>query len=298
MLINQELLRTFVVAAESETFGEAAKRRHVTKSAISQQVKALERQLGVPLFERVGRNARLTESGGALANVLRREFHVIDEALEAVVSAKRGVEGEIRIGAPRPFARLWLRSRLSALLAAHEGLSATVAFGTPTELEAALVERKLDLILIAREPELSTVTAEAVFTERFFAYASPDYIRQRGALRTGGDGARHRFIVFDDDLPMHGVWWRAVFGRKAPFQGVVACRVSNLDEMLALAEEGVGIVVLPDYFARESLERGAVRNACIGPAARARVDNRVFLAWRTSVVTNARFATAWEALLR
>ena len=115
----------------------------------------------------------------------------------------------------------------------------------------------------------------------------------------GGDAARHRFIVFDDDpVPMHGVWWRAVFGRKTPFHGVVACRVSNLDEMLALAEEGVGIVVLPDYFARESLERGAVRNACGGPAARVRVDNSVFLAWRTSVVTNARFTAAREALLR
>src|SRR3954465_850978 len=105
MLINQELLRTFVAAATSQTFGEAALRRHVTKSAISQQIKALEVQLGAPLFERVGRRARPTESGLALADVLRREFEIIDDALDAVASAQREVKGEIRIGAPRSFSR-------------------------------------------------------------------------------------------------------------------------------------------------------------------------------------------------
>jgi DNA-binding transcriptional LysR family regulator len=148
MSINQELLRTFVAAAESESFSRAAERRHVTKAAVSQQIKALEGQLGVVLFERSGGHARVTESGRALAGVLRRQFEVIDDAIAAVASSQRGVAGEVRVGTPGPFTRLWLRPRLSRLLQAHEALRVTVVFGTPRDLERRLAERELDLLIL------------------------------------------------------------------------------------------------------------------------------------------------------
>lgn len=297
MLINQELLRTFVIAAGSATFGEAARRRHVTKSAISQQIKALEAQLGLPLFERVGRHARLTEAGRGLAQTLGRCLQDIDDALEAAVAGSRGVEGEIRIGAPRPFCRAWLRPRLARLLAEHPGLRATVAFGSPTELERGLVERALDLAVLVREAELPGVETAHVFTETFAAYASPWYLRARGRPTTAEGFSTHRLIVFDDDLPMHAPWWRATFGPRAARRGEIVARVASLDEMLALAEAGLGIAVLPSYFAAESLARGRVVELQV-PTRRAPARNRIHLAWRRSAVPTARLETVREGLLR
>ena len=79
MFINYELLRTLVDAGSAPTFRDAAARRRVTPSAVSHQVKTLEAQLGVVLFERVGRNARLTPAGARLVDALRIELARIDD---------------------------------------------------------------------------------------------------------------------------------------------------------------------------------------------------------------------------
>src|SRR5689334_12220911 len=113
MSMNLELLRTFVDAASAPSLGAAAERRHVTKSAVSQQLKTLEAQLGLRLFERTGRHVRPTETARALADTLRRAFALVDDALEAATETEAAVRGTLRIGAPRPFARVWLRPRLA-----------------------------------------------------------------------------------------------------------------------------------------------------------------------------------------
>jgi DNA-binding transcriptional LysR family regulator len=295
VLINLELLRTFVVAAESPTFSAAARARFVTKSAVSQQMKTLEGQLGVPLFERVGRRVRVTAGGGDLAAVLRRELQVIDEALDAAASDQRGVRGLVRIGAPRPFSRLWLRPRLARLLGEHAGLRAHVSFGSPSDLEKRLVASELELAILVRKPRSTLLEARPIFLETFEAYASKAYLRAHGVPTSAGAFAAHRFIAFDEDLPMQSDWWRACFGA-APARGEVVCHVASLEEMLALAEAGVGIAVLPTYFVAAAA--GASALVPIRPKGRRpRAGNQIFLAWRRQVVPTARFTTSRAALL-
>lgn len=297
MLNNQELLRTFLAAADTETFGEAARRRHVTKSAISQQLKSLEEQLGTALFERVGRRARLTPAGRTLADAVRPHLEAIDDALVAVSGAGRAVHGEVSIGSPRPFARLWLRPRLTRLLAEHPRLNARVVFGTPTELERQLVERRLDLAIMVRPPEQPTLRSVPIYTETFLAHAAPTYLRQHGAPTTIEELDAHRFIVFDDDLPMHEPWWRATFGRRAKLRGQIVIRIASLPEMLALAESGLGIAVLPDYLTERARLGGTLRELRLG-SGRPPARNRIALAWRQSTVPTATFEAVKAALER
>jgi hypothetical protein len=109
----------------------------------------------------------------AFAEALRPGFETIDGAIEAVTSMHRDVTGEVSVGAPGPFTRLWLRPRVSRLLSAHEGLRLVVAFGTPRELEHRLADRALDLAILVRPVELPGIEAAPIFTETFRAYASP-----------------------------------------------------------------------------------------------------------------------------
>jgi DNA-binding transcriptional LysR family regulator len=299
VLINLELLRTFVAAAKTHTFREAGASRHVTASAISQQVKALESQLGIVLFERTGKFAHVTEDGRRLAEQLKISFDTVDEALERAVSSHREVAGPVRIGAPRPFGRVWLRPRLVGLLRKHPLLELHIAFGVPTKLERKLVDRELDLVILVRAARLEGVETEPIYTEQFGAWAAPSYMSANGPLASPEDVRRHRFIVFDDDLPMHSVWWRAMFGPDAEFRGPIACRVASLDEMLALAVEGLGIAVLPDYFVRESADgKDLVEVDAECRPSRRPATNAIFLAWRRRGVPTARFLAVRDALLR
>lgn len=292
--MDLEHLRTFLAAADAPTLAAAAAERHVTKSAISQQLKVLEAGMGFPLFERAGRNIRPTEAGRALAASLRVAFAAVDDAIDQARAGVEEIGGEVRIGAPRPFTAAWLRPRLARLVADNPRLTLDVSFGGPSELERRLLAREIDFAVLTREAEAQSVEQETLFVETFLAVAAPRYLQQRGTPRTAGEIEEHRMIVFDRDLPMLAPWWRAAFGARTPLRGDVACRVASLDEMLALAEAGAGIAVLPDYFVEKSVERGRL---AIVPAKRP-AKNAIVLAWRRGAIPTARFRAVKDALRR
>ncbi|MBS2012821.1 MAG: LysR family transcriptional regulator [Deltaproteobacteria bacterium] len=292
---NLELLRTFVTAEAAPTLSAAAAARHVTKSAVSQQMKVLEAQLGVTLFERVGRHVRPTEAARALASSLREAFAVIDGSVDAARERQGAVRGVVRIGAPRPFASFWLRPRLAALLAAHEELVVEVSFGVPSELERRLIDGELELAILARSAEASPIDTTPLYVEAFDAYASPAWVERHGLPKTADDFASLRFVAFDEDLPMHAPWWRATFGARTSLRGAVACRVASLDEMRALAIGSAAYAVLPTYFVADAV--AARRLVSITPRSRKAIaKNPIVLAWRRGITKAARLEAVREAL--
>ncbi len=294
MTINYELLKTFVAAGSARTFGEAAAQRRVSVSAISQQVKILEAQLGVPLFERLGRRVRLTASGRALLETLREELGRIDAALEAASSEYARIRGTVRIGAPQTFGGVWLRPRLASLLAQHEELRAVVELGVPSILERHLVDGALDLAVLVRSPEASSIASEPIATETFVAVAAPSYLERAGTPRTLSDFQQRRWIVFDSDLAMHAPWWRATFGARAALPTDIVCEISSLEHMMALAIDGSGLAVLPDYLIAAAIDDRRLR--VMQPTARARAQNTIYLAWRRTAMQSARMQAAMSAL--
>src|SRR5690242_19583559 len=115
MLIDYELLRSLVEVGAAGSFTRAARRRRVTASAISQQMKKLSGQIGRPLFERVGRTMRLTDDGAQLLASVKSHFGAIDEAVGDFVLASTRVRGVVRVAAPAPFYKYWLRPRIVQL---------------------------------------------------------------------------------------------------------------------------------------------------------------------------------------
>ncbi|MFC8231348.1 LysR substrate-binding domain-containing protein [Streptomyces sp. NPDC057287] len=91
-------LRYFVAVAEDCHFGRAAARLHVTQSTLSTQVKALEREVGGPVFVRTSRRVELTEAGNLLLLEARRTLAQADRALDVARQSVRGETGAVRIG--------------------------------------------------------------------------------------------------------------------------------------------------------------------------------------------------------
>jgi DNA-binding transcriptional LysR family regulator len=91
-------LRYFVAAAEEENFGRAARRLNLTEPALGFQIKNLERELGVRLFERLPRGVRLTAVGAAFLVDARHMLGFIVEAAERARRVGRGEEGCLRVG--------------------------------------------------------------------------------------------------------------------------------------------------------------------------------------------------------
>lgn len=113
--------RVFAAAGRLGSFREAARALEVTPSAVSHQVKALERFVGAPLFERGARHVRLTLAGEELSAALNAAFADIELALTQARAAT--APKELKIAALPLFVEVWLAPRLKRFEAAHPNLS-------------------------------------------------------------------------------------------------------------------------------------------------------------------------------
>src|SRR5687768_10462245 len=91
-------LRYFVTVAENAGFTRAAELLHVAQPSLSQQIRALERELGVPLFERTSRMVRLTAAGESLLPHARRALAAVDDARHDLAEQAAAPSGPVRLG--------------------------------------------------------------------------------------------------------------------------------------------------------------------------------------------------------
>jgi len=91
-------LRYFVAVAEESSFNRAAQRLHISQPPLSNQIKQLEEELGVRLFERTSRGVRMTEAGEALLEEARRVFVQVDQTVNLVRRVGYGEVGRLTLG--------------------------------------------------------------------------------------------------------------------------------------------------------------------------------------------------------
>lgn len=291
-----EHLRTLLTIARSPSFAAAAEALHVTPSAVSQQMKALEANLGALVFEKSGRGVRLTSDGAALVAALQPLFAQVDDAVEGFRGGKDRVRGLVRIAGPDAFCHMWLTPRLPKLLAAHEELALDVRFAQNDAVEKALVAGDVDLALLVATPESPDLETAAVFREELVAVASAKYLGAHGNPHKMGDLDEHRFVIFDPHARILEAWLKSVFGAGAKLRGHVVCSVRSLEQNLALAIAGVGIAIVPNHVAARAIEKGQV--VALEMERRTKhTQNPVLLAWRRTAREAARVRAVREALV-
>ncbi len=136
----------FVKAAETLHFTEAAEAVFITQSTLSQQIKQLETELGMLLFDRVGKHVRLTEAGRVFLQHARKILAETDKARQAITDLNNLVTGDLKIGITYAFSSLILPA-LSPFLEKYPGIKVYIEYGTPEELEKKLLLAELDFML-------------------------------------------------------------------------------------------------------------------------------------------------------
>ncbi len=155
-------LRVFAAVARNLSFTRAARELHLTQPAVSQQVKLLEEEVGLPLFEQIGRKVHLAPAGSEL---LRQA----GESLAALRGLKRGV---LKLGAVST-AKYFAPSLLSAFKPAYPEVTIQFAVGNREEIIRQLAANEFDLVIMGRPPrELETV-AEPFAKNPLVLIASP-----------------------------------------------------------------------------------------------------------------------------
>jgi DNA-binding transcriptional LysR family regulator len=151
MAIELRLLRYFAVVAEELHVGNAAARLYISQPALSQQIRSLEEQVGLPLFIRHPRGVELTEAGEILLAEAREVLGGADRFESAVDELRRGRTAGLRVGVPPGVPRTLLPALLASLREREPDARVEVRELTTPEQVTALGDGELDLGLV-REP--------------------------------------------------------------------------------------------------------------------------------------------------
>lgn len=167
-------MRVFTAVAQQKSFTRAARELHLTQPAVSQQVKLLEAELGLPLFEHIGRTIHLTAAGEEL---LRYATQITDllrsagEALAAMRGLKRGV---LKLGAVST-AKYFAPSLLSAFTPEYPQVAIRFSVGNREEIIRQLAANEIDLVIMGRPPRELVTTAEPFAKHPLVIIAAPDH---------------------------------------------------------------------------------------------------------------------------
>ncbi|GIF24039.1 DNA-binding transcriptional LysR family regulator [Actinoplanes tereljensis] len=241
--MEQRQLEFFVAVAEELNFTRAAQRTHAVQSTVSASIRALERDLGTPLFERSTTRVGLTEAGRALLPEARRSLDSLDQARAAVDGTRAGITGSLRIGTLARLSKIDLPGLVRDFRERHPGvrLSLRVDAAGSDGLLSALRGRTLDVAFVGVEtasvPGLH-LDPIATFQPRLLVPAGHPLASARTTTRAAVLG--EPFI----DLPI-GFCNRS--RTDADFRGgrTVAVEVSDVTTIPGYVESGIGVALVP-----------------------------------------------------
>ncbi|AJF69496.1 LysR family transcriptional regulator [Streptomyces vietnamensis] len=250
------LLRTFLAVYRSGSFTAAAGLLGLSQPTVTTQIRALERQTGRELFERLPRGVAPT----AVAHDLAARVAGPLDALAAAAgheAAPHERTAPVHLAGP---AELLCTRVLPALVPlTAEGVRLRVSPGLTEPLLDELRAGRHDLVIATFRPRGRALTSVPLTDEEFVLVAAPvwaDRVKERLALE--GPAALHPvpLVTYAEDLPIARRYWRHVFGARLSRSAAVT--VPDLRGVLAAVVAGAGFSVLPRYLCQTALASGAL----------------------------------------
>ncbi len=246
-------LQYFVAVAETRHFTRAADLVHVAQPSLSQQIKALERELGADLFLRARGNITLTDAGEALLPLARRILADADTARHEVQELAQLRSGRIRLGATPSLCTGLLPDVLRAFHDRYPGIRLLIEEGGSHDLVRELARGALDLALVVLplptpSPALTTVE---LLREDLVVVSSPEAPAPgRGRTVRISDLEGERLVMFRHGYDLRELTVAAC--RAEGFEPDFAVEGGEMDAVLGFVRAGLGVAVVPRMVATKS----------------------------------------------
>jgi LysR family transcriptional regulator, transcription activator of glutamate synthase operon len=234
-------LRYFEVVARQGHVTRAARELHIAQPSLSKQIQVLEAELGVVLFDRVGRRVELTEAGQLLLPYARRVLREVAEARTALQQWGSLEHGQVAIGAPPTVGAHVLPRALAAFHQRYPAIELRLLEMGAARLAALLEEGSIDLAVIS-VPLPGLVSAELFSEELVVAVGQDHPLTQQQAVRSA-ELAAEQFILFPEGYELRSRTLQ--FCRAAGFEPQVALDGGETDTVMRLVAAGLGVALAP-----------------------------------------------------
>ncbi|MGA5036675.1 LysR family transcriptional regulator [Streptomyces capoamus] len=267
--LDLNLLRTFLAVYRSGSFTGAARLLGLSQPTVTTQMRALERQTGRELFERLPRGVTPTPVADELAARVAAPLDELQSVAGPTPPAGAAAE-PVHLAGPAELLCTTVLPALAPLVA--DGVRLRVATGLTDPLLDELRAGRHDLVIATTRPRGRTLHAVPLTDEEFVLVAAPVWAerltdrrraqdtegRESGEQGTLDPAALHGvpLLTYAEDLPIARRYWRHVFGRR--LSRTAAVTVPDLRGVLAAVAAGAGFSVLPRYLCQDLLASGAL----------------------------------------
>ncbi len=246
--MDWDKLRIFHAVADAGSLTHAGETLHLSQSAVSRQVRALEISLNTTLFRRHARGLILTEQGELLFEATRTMTRRLDATAARIRDSEDEVFGELRITTTTGFGTLWLAPRLPRLFDRYPNLKIDLML---EERVLDLAMREADVAIRMKEPSQADLIRRRLMEVRIRFYASTSYVEAHGRPRTAEELNNHRLVTHSPASPQV----RAGADFVTPFlasnlQSVLT--VNSYFGILQAVAQGLGVGALPDYITADT----------------------------------------------
>ncbi len=248
-----ENIQAFIDVAQAGTFSAAAKQHNVAVSSVSRQVDALEKSLGVSLFQRSSRRLLLTDAGEQFLPRAQTIASELADARASLLDAQAEPRGLLSVTAPTAFGRRHMVPVVASFLRSHPHI----------ELELHLSDEWIDLsiqrtdvaIRIGALPDSDLLATRLAPLHRV-ACASPRYLKEHGRPTTPADLLQHSCLNLASGRTPSGLWTfpGCNGGKPLPVKGRL--RTDDTESLLQAALAGLGIVHLATWLVHDKLVSG------------------------------------------
>ena len=245
--MDWDKLRIFHAVADAGSLTHAGDSLHLSQSAVSRQIRALEESLNTTLFHRHARGLILTEQGELLFDATSAMNKRLETAAARIRDSEDEVFGELRVTTTTGFGTLWLAPRLGKLYERYPDLKIDLML---EERVLDLPMREADVAIRMKEPSQADLIRRRLMTIRMRLYATRDYLDAAGELSSIEDISDHRLISQNPTTAQ--VAAGAFLVQSLLNQEIRSTlTVNNYYGVLQAVLCHLGIGVLPDYLAED-----------------------------------------------
>ncbi len=244
-------LRVFEAVATHLNFSVAADALYVTPAAVSQQIKALESYIQVPLFRRSGRRVEITAEGLELLPAVRAGLERLESAVHLI--KQHGRAGPLQITLLTSFLQIWLLPRIRSFQRQHPDVE--LRFHTSREL-VDFARAPVHVAIRFGRGNYPNLHCEKLLDDWIVPVGTPELIKQYGMIERGTDLSKYP-LLDGDDVP-----WR--IWQKTDEQIAWNARPPTIDDsagLMVAAEEGLGFALARWTMLTRSLHKGTLRLA-------------------------------------
>jgi LysR family transcriptional regulator, transcriptional activator of the cysJI operon len=260
-MIENFRLRVFRTVAKHLNFSRAAEELLLTQPAVTQQIKALEDEFGVSLFDRGGGHIQLTAGGKALLPFAERLNALSEEAVQAVAAAYGEQSGELTVGASQTIAQYLLPSVIASFRKSHPKVCVIAVTGNTDGMLEALVTGTIQIALIEGPERRNDLQIEPFMEDHMVLVVPPGHewagqsvtiamLSQEPLLmREFGSGSRR---VIEQALAAKGLKARDIH---------ISMEFDSTEGLLSAVEAGLGVTFVSRLAVRNQLALGTLKLA-------------------------------------